>query len=440
MPARAAVVTAPSSALPALVQSAAVDPATRAPSAGVELVVADLLGVIAGGYRTPEMRQLCERLAAFSPVGDGSALLGAPDARAAPETAAFANATAGCWLELDEGVRPTGHPAVHVVPAALAVAQAVHASGARLLAAVAAGYEVTARLFAAFVPKRELHPHGSFGAIGAAVAAADLLDADCVSAAAIAAATPLAPMWSACLEGGTSRNAYAGHASALGVRAAYLAAAGFTPARDAFDDAFSEVLGHFEHPPEPFGEAEQPAHTCNYFKFHSACVLVHSAVDATLSLGRIDPGEIRGVTVEVPSAALRVRDLPALNELSIRFSLPYAVATALLLGAADERAMTVDEGRLDLAGLVDVRHVAEMDAAWPAQFPARVVVRTAEAEHAAVVTNHHGHHLDPPAPAELRDKFERLTAGTATAGCFEQLAGLNTIPDVAGLFSTRRSP
>jgi 2-methylcitrate dehydratase PrpD len=439
MPASAAVVTAPSSALAALVQSA-VDPATRAPSAGVERVVADLVGAIAGGYRAPEMRRLRERLAAYPPVGDGSALLGAPNARAAPETAAFANATAGCWLELDEGTRPTGHPAVHVVPAALAVAESVHASGARLLAAVTAGYEVTARLFAAFVPKHELHPHGSFGAIGAAVAAADLLDADCVCAAGIAAATPLAPMWSACLEGGTSRNAYAGHASALGVRAAYLAAAGFTPAGDAFDDAFSDLLGHFELPPQPLGDGEEPAHRRNYFKFHSACVLVHSAVDAALNLGPVDSGEIRGVTVDVPSAALRVRDLPALNDLSIRFSLPYAMATALLLGAADERAMTVDAGRLELAGLVDVRHDPDMDAAWPAQFPARVVVRTAQAEHSAVVTNHHGHHLDPPTPAELRDKFARLTAGTVADGRFEQLAGLNTIPDVAELFSTRRSP
>jgi 2-methylcitrate dehydratase PrpD len=433
MPARATV-AAPSSALAALVESAAVNPATRVPPAGVELVVADLVAAIAGGYRTPAMGRLGERLSAYSPVADGAALIGAPAARAAPETAAFTNATAGCWLELDEGTRPTGHPAVHVVPAALAVAQAVHASGTRLLAAVAAGYEVTARLFAAFVPRRELHPHGSFGAIGAAVAVADLLDADCVSAAGIAAATPLAPMWSACLEGGTSRNAYAGNASALGVRAAYLAAAGFTPARDAFDDAFSDVLGRFEFPPEPFGDGEQPAHSRNYFKFHSACVLVHSAVDATLSLGRIDPREVRGVTVEVPSTALRVRDLPALNELSIRFSLPYAVATALLLGAADERAMTVDTSRLDLAGLVDVRHDPEMDAAWPAQLPARVVVRTAEAERSATVTNHHGHHLNPPTPAELRAKFERLTAGTAAEGRYDALLQLNTVPDVAELF------
>ncbi|HEY8531740.1 MAG TPA: hypothetical protein VIL08_05785, partial [Limnochorda sp.] len=56
----------------------------------------------------------------------GVILRGALEAPAAtPRRAALANATAGTFLELDEGQRPTGHPAIHVLPAALAQAQAL---------------------------------------------------------------------------------------------------------------------------------------------------------------------------------------------------------------------------------------------------------------------------------------------------------------------------
>jgi 2-methylcitrate dehydratase PrpD len=434
-----------SSWLAGVVERAFADPATRPSTDGAEIVLADTVGAIAGGSRVAQMVCVADRLVApvgrarpdASPFGpDGASLIG-PDAhRGAPDVAAFVNAMAGCWLEMDEGIRPTGHPGIHVAAAALAVAQAAHASGARLLAAFAGGYEVAAALFTAFVPVREVHPHGTFGAIGAAAAAADLIGVDPAAAAALAASTPLAPMWSACLEGATIRNAYAAHAASLGVRSALLAGAGVSASPAAFDDAFGSLLGRF--PRSRLADAGKepcaPAFRRNYFKLHSACVLVHSAIDATLEAGPVRDRDIRSVTVSVPSRVLRVRGMPARNELSIRFSLPYAVAVALAHGRADERDMALDARCLRLARRVTVRHERAFDARWPAESPARVVVRTAADDRTALVANHRGHHLRPPSPEELRSKFERLTAGTVAEGRYDALLGLRALEDVAALF------
>src|SRR4029450_5603954 len=60
--------------------------------------------------------------------------------------AALTNATAGVALEVDEGSRlGGGHPAIHVVPGALAVAEERRLDGRRLIESVVAGYEVGSR-------------------------------------------------------------------------------------------------------------------------------------------------------------------------------------------------------------------------------------------------------------------------------------------------------
>ena len=199
-----------------------------------------------------------------------------------PTSAAFVNATAGTFLELDEGYRPTGHPSIHVLPTALAAAQVLHASGRELMATFLSGYEVTACLFEAYRPTYPLHPHGHFGAVGAAVAAACLRGVDALEPAAIAATLPLLPTWQLRTEGATARNAYTGAAAAVGLTANRLAAAGFTGSREAREAAFGGLVGELVTP-EALSTPVDPENlriTCNYMKPHSACALSHSALDA----------------------------------------------------------------------------------------------------------------------------------------------------------------
>src|SRR4051794_41581254 len=101
----------------------------------------DLLGVTVAGARTPELRAL---LAAWDPIDGPAPILGAGRG-ADPDAAALLNGTAACCLELDEGNKHAqGHPAAHVVFAALAQTAGAGrpVSGRELLSAVVAGYEV----------------------------------------------------------------------------------------------------------------------------------------------------------------------------------------------------------------------------------------------------------------------------------------------------------
>src|SRR5258706_703954 len=133
------------------------------------VIVADLLAVIAAGMQEPEMRAL---VAQHVPrVAGGNAAVIGSGRRCNPLDAALLNATAGVWLELDEGNFTTnGHPGVHVIPAALAHAQEHGISGADFLTAVILGYEICGRIGGAYRMKTIVQPHGTYGVIGAAVA------------------------------------------------------------------------------------------------------------------------------------------------------------------------------------------------------------------------------------------------------------------------------
>ena len=96
------------------------------PNAAIERarrVIVDTIAAIAAGSVEPEVVALTTRMATqegpSSVIGTGRCTL--------PATAAFLNGTSGTFLELDEGNQfSRGHPGVHALPSALAVAEAGH--------------------------------------------------------------------------------------------------------------------------------------------------------------------------------------------------------------------------------------------------------------------------------------------------------------------------
>ena len=118
-------------------------------------VLADTLASIVGGSAEPELRALAGRLDA-----PGVATLIGLGRTGQPDAAALLNGTAGTFLEMDEGNRfSRGHPAVHVLPAALALSEASGASADVFMAALLVGYEVGSRFGAA----SRLRPGGWLG-------------------------------------------------------------------------------------------------------------------------------------------------------------------------------------------------------------------------------------------------------------------------------------
>ena len=98
--------------------SAAVDRARR--------VIADTIAAIAAGSAEPEVAALTARM---TTQAGRSSVIGAGQS-APPATAAFLNGTSGTFLELDEGNQfSRGHPGIHALPSALAVAEDCQSSG-----------------------------------------------------------------------------------------------------------------------------------------------------------------------------------------------------------------------------------------------------------------------------------------------------------------------
>src|SRR2546422_8880384 len=150
--------------LAAFVAATRFDRLPAATVAAAKLVLLDTLGAIVAGSALPENGKLARLAAARTPHG-GAALRG-HRAQADPFWAALPNATAGVALEVDEGSRlGGGHPAIHVVPGALAVAEERGLDGRRLIESLVAGYEVGSRIGGGATVRGDGPPHGTGGAV-----------------------------------------------------------------------------------------------------------------------------------------------------------------------------------------------------------------------------------------------------------------------------------
>ncbi|NNE88300.1 MAG: MmgE/PrpD family protein [Silicimonas sp.] len=384
-------------------------------SARTALILADCIGAIVGGAAEPDVAALARRQS-----GSGPALLiGTTQTRAAG-TAALLNGTAGTTLEMDEGNQfCKGHPGMHTVPAALAAAQA-QTSGADLLAAVAIGYEVGARVGISTQLRPSMHPHGTWGAICAATAVARLKGADAAQmrhAISLSASLGLSTSRRTMLEGGTVRNVFAGVSGQMGVLAGDMIASGYTGDHDGVAQVFGHVVS------DSFDDATFARDlggrwevNRNYFKMHSCCRYNHAALDALASLQAkgLDHHHIESVQVETYSLAVELDDPAPVNVLAGKFSVPFAVATSLLNGSTGVDSFTMpnvtNPDILDLARRVSVTEDPSMTALLPDKRPARIIVtlKTGEVLEAETETNR-GDWSDPYPPEEIRRKYLSLT-------------------------------
>jgi 2-methylcitrate dehydratase PrpD len=338
--------------------------------AAARLVLLDTLGAILGGSVLDENTRLAH-LAATRSSRSTATLLG-HRVKADAFWAALGNATAGVSLELDEGNRlGGGHPAIHVIPGALAVAEEQELPGSRLLEALVAGYEVGSRLGGATTPRPNVHSHGTWGTISTAVAVARLAEAPAGTVRRVmnlAASMSPANSWTPALEGATIRNLYPGRSAFQGILAVELERCGFTGLRDAPSDVYGTLLAdRFEPALAVAGLGESYRIEENYFKFHACCRYNHFALDALGKLRRVhrfDAGDVVSVHVTTIPFGLRMAEPEPLSMLAAKFSIPYAVAAVLVRGAADVAAFepaALDDPRIRaLARRVEVRADPEM--------------------------------------------------------------------------------
>jgi 2-methylcitrate dehydratase PrpD len=381
-------------------------------------VIADSLPVIAAGMQQPEMQSLVKL---HEPAAGGAWIVGARR-RAGALDAALLNGTAGTWLELNEGnLFAKGHPGIQVVPAAVALAQEAGASGEALLMAVAVGYELSSRISRAAQMKISVHPHGTWGTLGAAVAAGRLKGFDerrMLELINVAATMGMATSRQTLLDGATVRNIFTGHSGYMGLMAARLVECGFTGENDSPASIYGKVLADGFDPAlavENLGREWILAQ--GYFKLHPTGRYVHSAIDALEDLlsrsGKLDPGSIARIEVKAYRLAAMLAQKRVTSSFGARFSVPFALATILHHGGSGlaqfEQAAVDNEAIQALAARIEVAEDASYTARYPAEQVCDVrIVLSGGTVHEGRCTITKGEPSRPHQPAQLEEKFLQL--------------------------------
>jgi len=381
-------------------------------------IIADTLAACAVGNREPEMRALLARQ--LPQVAPGFASVVGSGKRLNPMDAAALNAAAGCWLELDEGNLATnGHPGIQVIPAALAVAQQLGSSGEQLLLACALGYEICGRIGAACDMRMEIHPHGTYGVVGAAVAVARLQGLDPArmrELISLAGSSSIAGNRRSMKDGATLRNWYAAHSALMGQMAVRLAEAGFTGPNDGVAATCDEVLFDNFRPDEVVRDLGRRWFLAEgYIKLYPCGRPIHAAIDALrMALAKakspVRPEDIEQISVRGFKFIIFLNRKDIRNAFATRFSTPFALAAVTVKGSYGLECFT-DATATDpvINALMQRVEMSEVPA-YSAQFPGKqlcdvaILLKDGTRLEGRCETIR-GEAANPAEPAEYRDKF-----------------------------------
>lgn len=314
-----------------------------------ERSVTDWLGTALRGAREP----LAEALGAVIATagGNAQATIVGRRVRTSALFAALANGAQCHALDFDDTHLPSiVHGSASVAPVALALGEWHRASGADLLAAFVAGFEVETRIGRVIgrrLMDRGWHVTANLGHFGATAAAGRLLRLD---ARQLANAFGIAGTQAAGLAasfGTMAKPLHPGKAAMNGLLSALLAREGFTGSAAIFDGpgSFPETLvgvTDLGGAVEDLGKRYELRE--NSTKFYAACHLTHATIDAARAIrARTAPaaGAIASVHCRVHPLVLKVANQrEPKTDLEAKFSVAFCAATALLRGEAGEAEFT----------------------------------------------------------------------------------------------------
>lgn len=351
----------------------------------------DWFGSVLAGCRARPVASIARFALAQGAVNGPSEVI-AHNASTSPMMAALANAAASHFAEQDDVHNGSVfHPAAVVFAPALAVAQSIGASGAELMAACVAGYEVGIRVgeFLGRSHYRIFHTTATAGTLAAAAAVGRLLGLtpEQMQHAFGSAGTQSAGLWEFLRTAADSKQLHTAHAAAAGLMAAYLAKDGFTGAQDIFTGPQGMAAG-MSTDADPgkltdgLGTRWATAETS--FKWHASCRHTHPAADALLGVMRehgLSTGDIAQVTCHVHQGAIDV--LGPVTAPSTVHQSKFSMGTVLALAAQHGHAgLTEFDQGFQTAETVALRDKvtmvldAEVDSAYPQRWIGKVTVQT----------------------------------------------------------------
>lgn len=302
----------------------------------------DTIGVAIAGVREPASAAMVRVLETLG--GTAAASVVGTQARTSAPQAAFANGVMAHALDFDDDIGAGyGHPSAVLVPTVLALGESLGATGRDVIMAYVLGVEAWYRV-ARVLPRLHplgWHPTGIFGAIGAAAAAAKLMNLD---TARTAAALGLAASQSAGLIqnlGTMTKPFHAGNAARSGIMAALLAAEGWTASTEVLEAplGFVFALGRavscdVGSVVDGLGASWAIVNPGLNVKGYPCYYSAHKCIDAMLSLVRehdIDSSRVESVHCRVPA---RVKTILFHTDpktgLEAKFSMQFFMAAALV--------------------------------------------------------------------------------------------------------------
>ena len=311
------------------------------------------------------------------------------------------------------------HPGCVVVPAAFALADRVRGDGETLLRAVLSGFEACTRVGMGVGPAhyKIWHNTATCGGFGAAMAAADLFgldDAQTVHALGNAG-SQAAGLWQFLETGAMTKHLHAGHAVEAGIKAAELAALGFTgpPKILEGDKGFFKATCPDADPSRVTADPDAPWQlTLTSIKPWPSCRHTHPAIDAAQEIRRkLGPDAValaQWIEVDAYQAALDVCDNPTPStDYEAKFSLQHCTAAALGLDEVDFAAFG-PEGREGLAAMRERVAIAAREpyiSAYPTAWGSKVTVRLVSGE--TLVAEREHAKGDPEAPLSREDMIAK---------------------------------
>ncbi len=396
--------------------------------AQLKRLLLDHLGVCARGASLPWGEALTTWGRAYD--GSGPCIVFGSALKTAAPAAALINATAAHGLEMDDTHdESVTHPGAGVIASALAVGVTEGRSGAEILAAIAAGYEVMARIGPATdggnMIERGFHPTALFGGFGAATAAGKLLGLD---------ARTLCSAWGLMLSmaggsmqfahdphGTTVKRLHGGYGAHNGTMAAQFAALGIDGPKQAFDGVFG-LCNLFGPKPDVARLRRQPAAPLEIHRIsmkpYPCCRLFHSTIDALRETtdGLTMPAEeIAGIRVGGPAIMVTQHMMRRpTSVMAAQYSLPFALATSLLHGPEAYESYAEDtldnSDILALGDRIDAVEDTGLESAFPKHFGSWVELTTRDGKTLrSDVLDSFGTPARPIPDDGLRAKFESLT-------------------------------
>jgi len=417
-----------------------------------EDLMLDWLGSVLAARTARPVRSI-ERFAQMMGPAEGPSEMLTSRRTTSPVFAALVNAAASHYVEQDDVHNGSVfHPAAVVIAPALAVAQSLGASGAQLLTAVVAGYEVGIRVgeFLGRSHYKTFHTTATAGTLAAAAATGRLfeLTPQQMLHAFGSAGTQSAGVWEFLRDAADSKQLHCAHAAASGLMSAYLAQDGFTGAAKVLEGAQGLGVG-MSSDADParltdrLGTRWALAETS--FKYHASCRHTHPAADALLQVmaeHKLAHGDVARVTAHVHQGAIDV-----LGRVTVPATVhqgKFSMGTVLGLIAVHGRAGLGEFDRDFLAPEVSafrekvtMQLDEEVDSAYPARWIGKVSVQTRDGRTlAGRVDEPKGDPGNSLSRAEIEDKMQRLahygegaTADEAKALC-QRIWQLESAPRV----------